>query len=402
MIRSRRTARPAAGPSARPFLAAPPRMARDRTYRPDDAGDDEPAGDDPPRANGSRGGGKGGPEDDRPPVGTPEAEFENALRPKRLSEVVGQRKVVERLGITLDASRRRGEPLGHLLLDGPPGLGKTTLATVVPRELARDGGDGNIQFTSGPALRAPHDLVAYLTCATRGSVLFIDEIHRLPPAVEEYLYPAMEDFRVDIVMGEGTGARTVSLNLEPFTVIGATTRSGMLTAPLRDRFVNHERVEYYDPPDLAEIVRRNAAKLGVAIVGDAADRLAVRSRGTPRKANNLLRWCRDFAQVHSEAGTLTPTLAAKALEMREVDALGLEDQDRRYLRTIIEAFAGGPVGLTTLSHSLSVPTDTLEDEVEPYLLRCGLMQRTARGRVVTAKAWEHLGLSGPAGEGSLF
>ena len=379
-------------------------MARDRTYRPDDDGskddgsdDDRP--DETPRRRGSGGASR---DEDRPPVGTPEAEFENALRPKRLSEVVGQRKVVERLGITLDAARRRGEPLGHLLLDGPPGLGKTTLATVVPRELARDGGDGNIQFTSGPALRAPHDLVAYLTCATRGSVLFIDEIHRLPPAVEEYLYPAMEDFRVDIVMGEGTGARTVSLNLEPFTVIGATTRSGMLTAPLRDRFVNHERVEYYDPPDLAEIVRINARKLGLTIDGDAADRLAVRSRGTPRKANNLLRWCRDYAQVHSESGTLTPTLAAKALEMREVDALGLEDQDRRYLRTVIEAFAGGPVGLTTLSHSLSVPTDTLEDEVEPYLLRCGLIQRTHRGRVATPKAWEHLGLDRPGGEGALF
>ena len=380
---------------ARPvgFRNAP--MARDRTYR---HGDDDPGdGPEPPRPDGPR------TAEDRPPTGSPEAEFENALRPRRLSEVVGQRKVVERLGITLDAARRRGEPLGHLLLDGPPGLGKTTLATVVPRELATDGGNGDIMFTSGPALRAPHDLVAYLTNAARGSVLFIDEIHRLPPAVEEYLYPAMEDFRVDIVMGEGTTARTVSLSLNPFTVIGATTRSGMLTAPLRDRFVNHERVEYYDVPDLAEIVRRNAGKLGVTVDGDAAERLAVRSRGTPRKANNLLRWCRDFAQVHSETGTLTPTLAAKALEMREVDALGLEDQDRRYLRTIIETFAGGPVGLSTLSHALSVPTDTLEEEVEPYLLRCGLMQRTPRGRVATPKAWDHLALDSAGGDpGGLF
>ena len=207
---------------------------------------------------------------------------------------------------------------------------------------------------------------------------------------------------MDIVMGEGTGARTVSLAIQPFTVIGATTRSGMLTAPLRDRFVNHERVEYYDPGDLAEIVRRNARKLRLEVEGDAADRLAVRSRGTPRKANNLLRWCRDYAQVHSERGVLTPSLAARALEMREVDALGLEDQDRRYLRTLIESFAGGPAGLQTLSHSLSVPPDTLEEEVEPYLLRCGLMQRTPRGRVATSRAWQHLGLSEPAEPGGLF
>ncbi|WP_171183859.1 Holliday junction branch migration DNA helicase RuvB [Alienimonas chondri] len=372
-------------------------MARQPTYRSETDHDAGPADEPAPKPRRDR-----GEPDDTPAVGTPDAEFENSLRPRRLSEVVGQRKVVERLSITLDAARRRGEPLGHLLLDGPPGLGKTTLATVVPRELATDGGDGEIQYTSGPALRAPHDLVAYLTCASRGSVLFIDEIHRLPPAVEEYLYSAMEDFRVDIVMGEGTGARTVSLNIEPFTVIGATTRSGMLTAPLRDRFVNHERVEYYEVDDLAEIVRRNAVKLGLTTEGDAAQQLARRSRGTPRKANNLLRWCRDFAQVHSETGELTPTLAARALEMREVDALGLEDQDRRYLRTIIEAFVGGPVGLTTLSHALSVPTDTLEDEVEPYLLRCGLMQRTSRGRVVTPKAWDHLGLDRTTDDSSLF
>ncbi|NNJ24659.1 Holliday junction ATP-dependent DNA helicase RuvB [Planctomycetes bacterium LzC2] len=399
MIRHRRTARPTA--SARSALKPTPspkaRMARQPTYRSETDHDAGPADEPAPKPRRDR-----GEPDDTPAVGTPDAEFENSLRPRRLSEVVGQRKVVERLSITLDAARRRGEPLGHLLLDGPPGLGKTTLATVVPRELATDGGDGEIQYTSGPALRAPHDLVAYLTCASRGSVLFIDEIHRLPPAVEEYLYSAMEDFRVDIVMGEGTGARTVSLNIEPFTVIGATTRSGMLTAPLRDRFVNHERVEYYEVDDLAEIVRRNAVKLGLTTEGDAAQQLARRSRGTPRKANNLLRWCRDFAQVHSETGELTPTLAARALEMREVDALGLEDQDRRYLRTIIEAFVGGPVGLTTLSHALSVPTDTLEDEVEPYLLRCGLMQRTSRGRVVTPKAWDHLGLDRTTDDSSLF
>ena len=369
-------------------------MARQPTYRPGDVADDAPADDPPPVSSdpGSAG---------SPPVGfaPDDREFDDALRPKRLSEVVGQRRVVERMGITLDAARRRGDPLGHLLLDGPPGLGKTTLAMVVPRELGT-----TLQITSGPALRAPKDLVSYLTSATRGSVLFIDEIHRLPPAVEEYLYPAMEDHRVDIVMGEGINARTVSLPLEPFTVIGATTRSGMLTAPLRDRFVNQERMDYYEPDELREILRRNARKLGTEIDEEATTQIATRSRGTPRKANNLLRWARDFAQVHSESGVITADLTRRALTMREVDARGLEDQDRRYLRVLIEHFAGGPAGLQTLSHSLSIPPDTLEDEVEPYLLRQGLIQRTPRGRVCTVHAWEHLGSRQPdaEGQGSLF
>ena len=365
-------------------------MARQPTYRPDDdEPPDEPASDSTPPAS-----------DEVPErIAPDDRDFDDALRPRRLSEVVGQRRVVERMGITLDAARRRGDPLGHLLLDGPPGLGKTTLAMVVPREL-----NTTLQITSGPALRAPKDLVSYLTTATRGSVLFIDEIHRLPPAVEEYLYPAMEDYRVDIVMGEGINARTVSLPLEPFTVIGATTRSGMLTAPLRDRFVNQERMDYYEGDELREILRRNARKLGTEIEEPATSQIATRSRGTPRKANNLLRWVRDFAQVHSESGVITDDLTRRALTMREVDGLGLEDQDRRYLRTLIEHFGGGPAGLQTLSHSLSIPPDTLEDEVEPYLLRQGLIQRTPRGRVCTVHAWEHLGRTRPdaEGQGNLF
>ncbi|QDT38888.1 Holliday junction branch migration DNA helicase RuvB [Stratiformator vulcanicus] len=324
--------------------------------------------------------------------------FDEQLRPTRLSQVIGQRKVKERLQIVLDATRMRQTPLGHLLLDGPPGLGKTTLATVIPREL-----DTEIQFTSGPALKAPKDLVPYLTNAISGSVLFIDEIHRLPPAVEEYLYSAMEDFRVDIVLGEGTNARTLSIDLKPFTVIGATTRSGMLTAPLRDRFVHQERLTYYDTAELTEIVQINAKKLSSDISDDAAREIAIRCRGTPRRANNLLRWARDYAEVHG-GGTITDDIANRALEMREIDKHGLDEQDRRYLTTLIDVFTGGPAGLSTLSHSLSIPADTLEDEVEPFLLRTGLIRRTPRGRTVTPAGWEHVGRAKPDNDGdrSLF
>ncbi|MBA3314030.1 MAG: Holliday junction branch migration DNA helicase RuvB [Planctomycetota bacterium] len=337
-----------------------------------------------------------------PPAPTPDEKvFEEELRPRRLSQVVGQRKVLERLQIILDAAQKRGEPLGHLLLDGPPGLGKTTLAMVIPRELGVD-----IQFTSGPALRAPRDLLPYLTNAGKKSVLFIDEIHRLPPAVEEFIYPAMEDWRVDITLGEGLNARTISMTLERFTVIGATTRSGMLTAPLRDRFVHREHLDYYDLDELAVIVTTNARKLNAEIDAEAAAEIASRSRGTPRKANNLLRWTRDFAEVHGEQGRITNEMARRALEMREVDALGLEHQDRRYLKTLIESFSGGPAGLQTMAHSLSIPADTLEDDVEPYLLRIGFIQRTPRGRVATAAAWSHIGvlrpMNSPGGQGELF
>lgn len=337
-----------------------------------------------------------------PPIPAPdEKAFEEQLRPRRLSQVIGQRKVLERVQIILDAAKKRSEPLGHLLLDGPPGLGKTTLATVIPREMGVD-----IQYTSGPALRAPRDLLPYLTNATKGSVLFIDEIHRLPPTVEEFLYPAMEDYRVDITLGDGLNARTISMQLERFTAIGATTRAGMLTAPLRDRFVHREHLDYYESPELVEIVKTNARKLNAEITDTAAEEIASRSRGTPRKANNLLRWTRDFAEVHGEQGRITTEMAHRALEMREVDGLGLEHQDRRYLRMLVESFSGGPAGLQTMAHSLSIPPDTLEDDVEPFLLRIGFLQRTPRGRVATAAAWGHVGHTPPLadadGQGNLF
>jgi len=316
--------------------------------------------------------------------------FDEELRPQRLKDVVGQRRVVDRLEIILDATKKRGEPLGHLLLDGPPGIGKTTLATVIPKELG-----GEIQITSGPALSAPRDLLPYLTNAGRGSVLFIDEIHRLPPAVEEFLYPAMEDFRVDIALGEGLNARTISLDLQRFTVIGATTRSGMLTAPLRDRFVTREHLEFYEDGEVEEIVSKNAIKLRTKIEPAAAKELACRSRGTPRKANNLLRWARDFADSKAD-GLISRAIADRALEMLEVDELGLERQDRRYLETIITVFTGGPAGINAIAHTMHVAPDTLEDEVEPFLLRRGLIQRTPRGRMVTAAGYEHLNLPSAA------
>lgn len=319
----------------------------------------------------------GDPRDDR---------FDEELRPKKLTDVVGQRKVVERLQIMLNACRKRKEPLGHLLFDGPPGLGKTTFSTVLPRELGVE-----CHITSGPALSAPKDLLPYLTNLTYGAVLFIDEIHRLPKTVEEFIYPVMEDFRVDIALGEGVNARTVNLKLKPFTLIGATTRSGMLSAPLRDRFVNREHLEFYDNAELTEIVSRNALKLRTQIAPEAAHEIAIRSRGTPRKSNNLLRWTRDFADSEGD-GQISLDVAKKALEKREVDTLGLDHQDRRYLKTLWTVFSGGPAGLQAIGHSMNVPPDTLEDEVEPFLLRAGFLQRTPRGRVITSAALEHLGI----------
>jgi Holliday junction DNA helicase RuvB len=321
--------------------------------------------------------------------GDDEARFHEELRPQMLADVVGQREVIERVRIMLNAARKRKEPLGHLLLDGPPGLGKTTFATVLPRELGTE-----CQMTSGPVLTAPKDLLPYLTNASYGSVLFIDEIHRLPAAVEEFIYPVMEDFRVDISLGEGLNARTINMRLKPFTVIGATTRSGLLTAPLRDRFVNREHLDFYAVEDLAEIVSRNARKLKTKISDEATIEIARRSRGTPRVANNLLRWTRDFADSEAE-GRVTTEVARDALAKREVDGLGLDRQDRRYLRTLIDIFGGGPAGLNAIGHSMNVAPDTLEDEVEPFLLRCGLLQRTPRGRVVTAAAFEHLHIALP-------
>lgn len=311
---------------------------------------------------------------------------DSALRPQRLAQVIGQRKVVDRIRIMLDAAKKRGDTLGHLLLDGPPGIGKTTLATVIPRELGVE-----CQMAAGPALSAPKDLLPYLTNASEGSVLFIDEIHRLPATVEEFLYPAMEDFRVDIVLGDGLNARTIPVQLKPFTVIGATTRAGMLTAPLRDRFVNREHLDFYENDDLTEIVRRNAKKLRTNVTDDAATEIACRSQGTPRKANNILLRTRDYATLRHPDGLITTEIAAEALAALEIDQLGLEHQDRRYLETIITVFGGGPAGLQAIAHSMSLSPDSLEDDIEPFLLRTGLIQRTPRGRIVTSSGYAHLG-----------
>lgn len=359
-------------------------MARETTIRQFD--DDEP----PREGSGSGIGlppntGTGSAFDDS----SDQPEFDEALRPSRLDDVIGQTAVVERIRILLEAAKMRNQPLGHLLLDGPPGLGKTTLASVVPKELGTD-----FQITAGPSLSAPKDLLPYLTNAGEGSVLFIDEIHRLPPAVEEFIYPAMEDFRVDITLGDGLNARTINMQLQPFTVIGATTRSGMLTAPLRDRFVNREHLSFYDLEELATIVCRNASKLRTTISEDAARQIALRSRGTPRKANNWLLWTRDYADARAD-GTITLEIANRALKMKGVDDRGLEEIDRQYIETIINVFGGGPAGVQAIAHTMNIPADTLEDEIEPYLLREGLIQRSPRGRIVTAAAWTHVGRKPP-------
>ncbi len=324
-------------------------------------------------------------------------EMDEGLRPQSLAEVVGQKKVVDRIQIILTAAQNRDEALGHLLFEGPPGLGKTTLAMVLHKEL-----DSDFQITSAPTLRAPKDLLPYLTRATERSVLFIDEIHRLPPAVEEFIYPAMEDFRVDIAVGEGINARTINMTLKPFTIVGATTRSGMLTAPLRDRFVNRAHFDFYEIDELAFLLRRNARKLKTELSEEASMEIAFRSRGTPRKANNLLRWIRDFSQVQHKVDTITESIAQEALAMIEIDKIGLEEMDRRYLQTVMTVYSGGPAGLEAIGHSLNVPPDTLQDEVEPFLLRQGFIQRTPRGRMVTAAAWQHLKMSPPENDTNVF
>jgi holliday junction DNA helicase RuvB len=334
-----------------------------------------------------------------PSTNLDDTRYDDELRPQRLCDVVGQRKTIARLEIMLDAAKKRKEPLGHLLFDGPPGLGKTTLATVIPKELGTE-----VQIASGPSLGAPKDLLPYLTNASYGSVLFIDEIHRMPAAVEEYIYPAMEDYRVDITLGDGLNARAVNIKLQRFTVIGATTRSGLLTGPLRDRFVNRLHFDFYDDAEIAEIVRRSAIKLRTEIAEDAVHEIARRSRGTPRKANNLLRWTRDYAQSKSD-GRITTPVAQDAFGLQEVDELGLEAQDRRYLTTLANVYIGGPAGIQALSASLNVPADTLEDEVEPFLLRLGFVLRTQRGRMITDAALSHLKLSitrPDNGQGRLF
>src|SRR6516164_1358145 len=280
-----------------------------------------------------------------------------ALRPRSLKEVIGQRAVVQRLGIVLNAAKKLKEPLAHILFDGPPGLGKTTFATVLHNEL-----DKAIQVTSGPALSKPADLLPFLTNADEGSILFIDEIHRTPRVVEEFLYPAMEDFRIDIVLGEGINARTITMRLKRFTLVGATTRSGMLSGPMRDRFKMHEHLEFYSIEELAEIVRINAKKLQTPITDDAAHELARRSRGTPRIANSRLWWTRHYATSEAD-GTITLEIAQAALAMAEVDGEGLDKQDRRYLETLIGVFEGGPTGVEALAATMNLPSDTLSDEI---------------------------------------
>lgn len=314
---------------------------------------------------------------------------EPALRPRHINEMVGQRDVAEQLRIAVDAARKRGEPLGHVLFDGPPGLGKTTFATCIPRELGVE-----IQIASGAALAAPKDLLPYLTNAIEGSVLFIDEIHRLPKAVEEFMYPAMEDFRVDITLGEGMNARTVNLPLKPFTLIGATTRSGLLSAPFRDRFQIRQHLDFYSNEDLSEIVRRNAVKLCVEMDDDSADKISRCSRGTPRVANNRLRWVRDYATSRAN-GKITLEIAEAALSMLGIDQVGLDGQDRKYLETILRVYRGGPVGVEAIAHTLNLTIDTLTDEVEPFLLRSELVVRSPRGRKLTAMGYEHLGETPP-------
>jgi Holliday junction DNA helicase RuvB len=317
----------------------------------------------------------------------PQDEEERTLRPQKMSDMVGQREVFERLLIAVDAASKRDEPLGHILFDGPPGLGKTTFATCIPRELGV-----HLELTSGAALKAPKDLLPYLTNLQEKTVLFIDEIHRLPSAVEEYLYTAMEDFRIDLVLGEGINARTINMTLQPFTLIGATTRAGLLSSPLRDRFQLREHLEFYSDLELTEIVSRNAGKLAVTIEPEAASIIAHRSRGTPRVANNRLRCVRDYVTSKAD-GHITCQLAEDALKMWGVDQRGLDKQDRKYLETLIRVFDGGPVGLEALAHTMNIATETLSDEIEPYLLRSELLVRSPRGRMATTAAWQHLQLT---------
>lgn len=314
---------------------------------------------------------------------------ERAIRPRRLDDYVGQQQVKTQLEIFISAARQRGEALDHVLIFGPPGLGKTTLANIISTELGV-----NLRQTSGPVLERPGDLAAILTNLQPRDVLFVDEIHRLSPIVEEVLYPAMEDYQLDIMIGEGPGARSIKLNLPPFTLVGATTRAGLLTSPLRDRFGIVQRLEFYNVDDLESIVRRSADILGVPMDGGGARGIAQRSRGTPRIANRLLRRVRDYAQVKAD-GRIDDRVATAALDMLEVDPQGFDTLDRKVLSTIIDKFEGGPVGIDSVAAAVGEERGTLEDVVEPYLIQQGFLMRTARGRVATRNAYLHLGLKPP-------
>lgn len=330
------------------------------------------------------------------PVRTPEEATEFALRPRTFVEFVGQESLKDKLRVFVQAARQRGDALDHILLCGPPGLGKTTLAHILAAELGVD-----LKQTSGPAIEKKGDLAGILTNLSDRDVLFVDEIHRLNPVVEENLYPAMEDFNFDVVIGEGAGARSIKLKLKRFTLIGATTRTGLLTSPLRDRFGIVERLDHYPVEDLARIVRRSAQILRIEVTDEAADEIGRRARGTPRIANRLLRRVRDFAQVEGD-GIVDMAVARSAMDRLDVDRAGLDAMDRKYLLCIIEKFGGGPVGVETLCAALSEERDTLEEVYEPYLLQQGFIQRTPRGRVATARAMSHLHRDGPPKDGDLF